>query len=161
MLGVAVDHGVPEAVFRVSEGAIPVEVAAHGTPWQSVVAVEQTRPIPPTPGPLARATLIPRESGCVVVLTFAHQIADGVGGLRALLDLVAALGGEELPPAFSPPTSTAGPCVSRPRVIRLSAPPGACPSPSSVAHSHGSSDIGRPTRTCTTGDSLTRDLTKM
>ncbi|MEV6125238.1 hypothetical protein AB0M05_00190 [Streptomyces violaceusniger] len=102
LLGVAVDHGAPEAVFRVSEGAVPVEVAAHGTPWQSVVAVEQTRPIPPTPGPLARATLIPRESGCAVVLTFAHQIADGVGGLRALLDLVAALGGEQLPPGTVP-----------------------------------------------------------
>lgn len=102
LLGVAVDHGAPEAVFRVSEGAIPIEVAAHGTPWQSVVAVEQTRPIPPMPGPLARAMLIPRESGCAVVLTFAHQIADGVGGLRALLDLVAALGGEELPPGTVP-----------------------------------------------------------
>ncbi|MFI6377377.1 peptide synthetase [Streptomyces sp. NPDC050546] len=96
LLGVAVDRTAPEAVFRACEGAIPHETAADGTPWQSVVAVEQTRPIPPEPGPLARAVLVPRESGCAVVLTFAHQIADGVGGLRALLDLVAALGGEEL-----------------------------------------------------------------
>jgi hypothetical protein len=86
LLRVAVDRAASEAVFRACEGAIPFEVAADGTPWRSVVAVEQMRPIPPTPGPLARAVLIPRESGCAVVLTFAHQIADGVGGLRALLD---------------------------------------------------------------------------
>ncbi|MFI6279936.1 peptide synthetase [Streptomyces sp. NPDC050988] len=102
LLAVAVDRAVPEAVFRASEGAIPYETAADGTPWQSVVAVEQTRPIPPTPGPLARAVLVPQESGCAVVLTFAHQIADGVGGLRALLDLVAALDGEELAPSRVP-----------------------------------------------------------
>ncbi|MFE2181220.1 peptide synthetase [Streptomyces sp. NPDC059455] len=98
LLGVAVDRAAPEAVYRVSEGAIPLEVAADGTPWQSVVAVEQTRPIPPAPGPLARAVLVPQEPGCAIVLTFAHQITDGVGGLRALLDLVAALDGEELTP---------------------------------------------------------------
>ncbi|MGV9853019.1 phthiocerol/phthiodiolone dimycocerosyl transferase family protein [Streptomyces sp. NPDC003442] len=98
LLGVAVDRAAPEAVYRVSEGAIPLEVAADGTPWQSVVAAEQTRPIPPAPGPLARAVLVPQEPGCAIVLTFAHQITDGVGGLRALLDLVAALDGEELTP---------------------------------------------------------------
>jgi hypothetical protein len=102
LLRVAVDRAAPEAVFRASEGAVPLEVVADGTPWQSVVAVEQTRPIPPAPGPLARAVLIPREPGCTVVLTFAHQIADGIGGLRALLDLVAALSGEELPPSDVP-----------------------------------------------------------
>jgi hypothetical protein len=97
LLAVAVDRAGPEAVFRVSEGAIPLQVVADGTPWQAVVAAEQTRPIPPTPGPLVRAVLVPGEPGpSAVVLTFAHQIADGVGGLRALLDLVAALGGEDL-----------------------------------------------------------------
>ncbi|MGX5209498.1 phthiocerol/phthiodiolone dimycocerosyl transferase family protein [Streptomyces violaceus] len=102
LLGVAVDRAAPEAVFRASEGAIPLEAAADGTPWQSVVAVEQMRQIPPAPGPLARAVLIPRESRCAVVLTFAHQIADGIGGQRALLDLVAALSGEELTPGRVP-----------------------------------------------------------
>ncbi|MEU8870153.1 peptide synthetase [Streptomyces javensis] len=91
LLGVAVDRTAPE-------GGIPLERTADGTPWQSIVAAEQTRPIPPAPGPLARAVLVPREPGCAIVLTFAHQIADGVGGLRALLDLAAALCGEELPP---------------------------------------------------------------
>ncbi|MFD3686439.1 peptide synthetase [Nocardiopsis sp. NPDC058631] len=102
LLGVAVDRTAPEAVFRVSEGAIPLQVAAEGTPWRSVLADEQTRPIPPTPGPLTRAVLVPREAGCDIVLTFAHQVADGVGGLRALLDLVAALDGEEAVPGGVP-----------------------------------------------------------
>lgn len=102
LLRVAVDRAASGAVFRTAEGAIPVETAAAGTPWQSVVAVEQTRPIPPAPGPLARAVLVPRERGCAVVLTFAHQITDGVGGLRALLDLVAALGGEAPAPGGVP-----------------------------------------------------------
>jgi len=52
---------------------IPIDVAADGTPWRSVVAAEQMRPIPPTPGSLVRVVLVPRESGCAVVLTFAHQ----------------------------------------------------------------------------------------
>lgn len=39
-----------------------------------------------------------------MVLTFAHQIADGVGGLRALLDLAAALGGEDLDRGGAPGT---------------------------------------------------------
>ncbi|MGW8529808.1 MULTISPECIES: phthiocerol/phthiodiolone dimycocerosyl transferase family protein [Nocardiopsidaceae] len=102
LLGVAVDRTAPQAVFRAADGPIPLEAAADGTPWQSVVAVEQTRPIPPEPGPLVRAVLVPGEPGSTVVLTFAHQIADGVGGLRALLDLVAALGGEEPAPGGVP-----------------------------------------------------------
>ncbi|MGW6057641.1 phthiocerol/phthiodiolone dimycocerosyl transferase family protein [Streptomyces sp. NPDC055189] len=102
LLGVEVDRTAPEAVFRASEAPIPLETVADGTPWQSVVAVEQTRQIPASPGPLARAVLVPRESGCAVVLTFAHQVADGIGGLRALLDLVEALGGAELAPGGVP-----------------------------------------------------------
>lgn len=97
LLRVAVDRSGPQAVFREAEGAIPVETAADGTPWQSVVAAEQTRPIPATPGPLVRAVLLPHGAHCQIVLTFAHQITDGTGALRALLDLVAALDGAELP----------------------------------------------------------------
>ncbi|GAA3634609.1 phthiocerol/phthiodiolone dimycocerosyl transferase family protein [Streptomyces iranensis] len=105
LLGAAVDRTAPGAVYRASEGTIPLETAADGTPWQAIAAVEQTRPIPPAPGPLARAVLVPQEPGCAIVLTFAHQITDGVGGLRALLDLVAALCGEEsTPPGRVPRT---------------------------------------------------------
>lgn len=97
LLAVAVrDSATPAAAFRQTDRAIPVEERAAGTPWQAVVADEQTRPIPPEPGPLVRAVLVPAEAGGTVVLTFAHQISDGVGGLQALLDLVSVLDGATL-----------------------------------------------------------------
>ncbi|WP_413807695.1 hypothetical protein [Streptomyces sp. OE57] len=46
LLGAAVDRAAPEDVYRVSEDTIPLETAADGTPWQAIVAVEQTRLIP-------------------------------------------------------------------------------------------------------------------
>ena len=95
VLGIAVDRTRPGAVFRTTGGVIPIEVAAGGVPWEDVVAAEQSRPIPPGPGPLARAVLVPRESGCAVVLTVVHQLIDGAGGPQAVLDLVTVLGATE------------------------------------------------------------------
>ncbi|GAA4823184.1 peptide synthetase [Streptomyces ziwulingensis] len=91
LLRVAVDRDGPAAVYRETDGLITVGTAAPGTPWQAVVIHEQTRPIPAHPGPLARAVLIPAAEGCSLVLTFAHQITDGTGALRVLLDLLAVL----------------------------------------------------------------------
>ncbi|MFJ6854704.1 peptide synthetase [Streptomyces sp. NPDC091271] len=102
LLAVTVDRTAPEAAYRETDAAIPVTTLAEGTPWQAAVAAEQTRPVPPAPAPLARAVLLPRGPRCDILLTFAHQIADGVGGLRALLDLVAALDGEEQVPGGVP-----------------------------------------------------------
>lgn len=97
LLAVAVtDSATPAAAFRKTDRAVPVEERPAGTPWQAVVADEQTRPIPPEPGPLVRAVLVPAQAGSTVVLTFAHQISDGVGGLQALLDLVSVLDGATL-----------------------------------------------------------------
>ncbi|MEW2063539.1 peptide synthetase [Streptomyces sp. NPDC007002] len=95
LLRVSVDRSEPETVYRGAEGSIGVETTAEGTPWQAVVASEQTRPIPPEPGPLLRAVLIPGDPDSFIVLTFAHQITDGIGGLRVMLELVAALEGDE------------------------------------------------------------------
>ncbi|MFJ8751525.1 peptide synthetase [Streptomyces sp. NPDC102441] len=102
LLAVTVDHAAPGAVYRQAGHAIPVTTLPEGTPWQAVVAAEQTRPIPSAPGPLVRAALLTRGRRCAIVLTFAHRIADGVGGLRALLDLVAVLDGEEQAPGTVP-----------------------------------------------------------
>ncbi|NWJ74321.1 peptide synthetase [Pseudonocardia sp. ICBG1122] len=102
LLGAMVDRTAEPAVFRATDAVVGLEVAADGTPWQAVVVGDQTRPIPPTPGPLLRATLVPRGTGTDVVLTFAHQVTDGVGGLSALLDLVAALDGGSLLPGVVP-----------------------------------------------------------
>ncbi|MFF8092536.1 peptide synthetase [Streptomyces sp. NPDC016675] len=95
LLRVAVDRGAPRARYRWAERPVRVEPAAEGTPWQAVVAGEQTRPIAPEPGPLMRTVLVPREAGSAIVLTFAHQITDGIGGMRVVADLVAALDGDE------------------------------------------------------------------
>ncbi|MFJ1800574.1 hypothetical protein [Streptomyces sp. NPDC088180] len=93
LLAASVDRSAVETLYRSAEGAVEVATCAAGTPWQAVVAAEQTRPIPPEPGPLLRAVLIPGDTDCSVVLTLAHQITDGVGGLQVLLELIAALDG--------------------------------------------------------------------
>ncbi|MFI0502363.1 peptide synthetase [Streptomyces albogriseolus] len=95
LLRVSVDRRAPRARYRWAEGPVRAETAAEGTPWQAVVAGEQTHPIAPEPGPLMRAVLIPAETGSVIVLTFAHQITDGTGGVRVVTDLVTALDGDE------------------------------------------------------------------
>ncbi|MGW6542362.1 phthiocerol/phthiodiolone dimycocerosyl transferase family protein [Streptomyces massasporeus] len=95
LLRVSVDRRAPQARYRWTEGPVRIETAAEGTPWQAVVADEQTRPIAPEPGPLMRTVLVPAEAGSVIVLTFAHQITDGTGGVRVVADLVAALDGDE------------------------------------------------------------------
>ncbi|MER7666734.1 peptide synthetase [Streptomyces sp. NPDC096193] len=95
LLRVSVDRRAHQARYRWADAPISIETATDGTPWQAVVAGEQTRPIAPEPGPLVRTVLIPAETGSVIVLTFAHQITDGTGGMRVVADLVAALDGDE------------------------------------------------------------------
>lgn len=103
------DHRATGAVFRHSVGAIPVRIA-RDTTWEREAAIEQTEPIRPAPGPLARAVLIPAGNGSVgdgregatVVVTFAHQIADGRGALRAVEDLAMILDGAPLAPSGLP-----------------------------------------------------------
>lgn len=136
LLAVMVDRTAPQAVYRRANRAIPVATLPEGTPWQAVVAAEQTRPIPLTPGPPVRALLVPRGLRCDIVLTFGHQIADGVGGLRALLDLVAILDGDEqapqppggVPEAQVPEAQIPEPEVPEPQedlLARMVTPPGA------------------------------------
>ncbi|WP_406188074.1 hypothetical protein [[Kitasatospora] papulosa] len=96
LLRVSVDRKAPQARYRWAESPVRVDTAAEGTPWQAVVAGEQTRPIAAEPGPLVRTVLIHAEASSFIVLTFAHQITDGTGGMRVLSDLVAALDGDEV-----------------------------------------------------------------
>ncbi|MGW2209221.1 phthiocerol/phthiodiolone dimycocerosyl transferase family protein [Streptomyces sp. NPDC001781] len=95
LLRVSVDRRASQARYRWADGPIRIETAAEGTPWQAVAAGEQTRPIAHEPGPLMRTVLIPAETGSVIVLTFAHQITDGTGGMLVVTDLVAALDGDD------------------------------------------------------------------
>ncbi|MEU0135929.1 peptide synthetase [Streptomyces sp. NPDC006296] len=95
LLRVSVDRRAPQPRYLRADEPIKIEAATEGTPWQAVVAGEQTRPLAHEPGPLMRAVLIASETGSVIVLTFAHQITDGTGGMRVVTDLVAALDGDE------------------------------------------------------------------
>ncbi|WP_051478978.1 hypothetical protein [Arthrobacter sp. H5] len=100
------DHGhLPAgAVFRHSANAIPVRLARNTT-WTREAAIEQTDPMKPAPGPLARAVLIPahnRQAGATIVMTFAHQITDGSDALRAMEDLASLLAGSTPTPSDLP-----------------------------------------------------------
>lgn len=106
-------HRATGAVFRPSARAIPVRVARNSM-WEREVAIEQTEPVKPAPGPLARAVLIPAgngSTGATVVVTFAHQITDGRGALRAVQDLATILDGE--PPGSIGPSCGAGESTRR------------------------------------------------
>ncbi|MBD7956482.1 hypothetical protein H9651_02390 [Microbacterium sp. Sa4CUA7] len=95
LLMVRIDRDGDRAVFRRIHAPIPVR-HVRDSDWQTEAATEQTRPIDPMSGPLARATLI-TEGGPTrapfVLLTFSHQISDGRGALLAVHDLLALLAG--------------------------------------------------------------------
>ncbi|KZZ84980.1 hypothetical protein [Bacillus sp. SJS] len=98
------DHRATGAMFRSSDRGIPVRVARETT-WEHEAAFEQTAPIMPAPGPLARAVLIPPGkgvAGATVMMTFAHQITDGRGALCTVKDLATILAGESLLPSNLP-----------------------------------------------------------
>ncbi|MBR7741857.1 hypothetical protein KC207_00935 [Phycicoccus sp. BSK3Z-2] len=94
LLAVRIEGSGVTSAFVPDEWPVPVTVLPEDTSWRSVAVREQQDPIDTRHGPLLRASLIPRRAqGSVVVLTFAHQIADGIGGLHALHDLVEVLAG--------------------------------------------------------------------
>jgi len=72
---------------------ILVTTGAVGTRWQDVVGTEQANRIDDGRGPLARAVLVPGEGRTSIVLTFAHQVVDGVGVVHLLDNLTTLLDG--------------------------------------------------------------------
>ncbi|MEW2014600.1 hypothetical protein [Rhodococcus sp. NPDC076796] len=98
LLASMIDRSGSRPLFRFSNNAIPLRTASAST-WHAQAAIEQTRPIPPSPGPLARAVLVPDAPSpgrTTIVLTFSHQIADGRGALGAAHDLLAILDGHDI-----------------------------------------------------------------
>lgn len=98
------DPQTTSPVFRHTAETIPVRIASDTT-WQHEAAIEQTKPIEPAPGPLVRAVLIPagdERKGANLIITYAHQIADGRGALPALEDLTVILDGAKLTPMSLP-----------------------------------------------------------
>lgn len=96
LLASSIDRTGEQAVFRPASEPIPLRVAG-GHDWVVEASVEQTAPIDPDLGPLARARLVDTMGGLVIILTFSHQIADGRGALRAVADLLEILDGRTPP----------------------------------------------------------------
>lgn len=90
----ALDGGPTPATFHHSDNVIPVRVI-EAPSWEREAGTEQTTPISPRPGPLVEAVLVqnPIRAASTVLLTFSHQIADGKGALRAMMDLLSILDG--------------------------------------------------------------------
>lgn len=87
--------------FYRSPTAIPIELTVlrqtmNG--WTQAASAELSRPIETSSAPLMRAVLIQDTASSMVLLTFDHAIADGMGAVFLLKDLVAALNGRELAP---------------------------------------------------------------
>lgn len=98
LLAARIDRSGDRPVFRSADGTVALRIALDST-WHEQATVEQTVPIPPSPGPLVRAVLLPDSPAprcTTIVLTFSHQIADGRGALRAMHDLLAVLGGRDI-----------------------------------------------------------------
>jgi Condensation domain len=69
----------------------PIPLAVHAVArdaWQPLVEDELRRRFHADDAPLARALRLDHEQGCTLVLLFHHAIADGMGGVAALRDVV-------------------------------------------------------------------------
>jgi len=97
LLTATVHVGAPgHAVFRRQDAPIPVRVEAD-TRWERVVEDELARPLPSVgPGSSSRVVLVHGDDGDVLVLTFAHHVADGSSAVRVLNDLIAAVNGASI-----------------------------------------------------------------
>lgn len=101
--------------FEFIASARAASVVLSDRRWQDVVADELTLPLDMAKGPALRAVLVraegadqdapaQRERGVNLVLSLAHEVCDGEGARRVLLDLVDALGGIELGVGTVPPS---------------------------------------------------------
>lgn len=74
------------------------------TDWQHVMELEIAEPFDLSIAPLLRAAIVEDDAGCDLVVTANHVIADGIGILALVAELLRALAGdtlEELPPPQS------------------------------------------------------------
>lgn len=83
--------GVP--VFRSDDTPVTVAESRPGTGWEDVAAAEQVNRLDDAHGPLLRATRVVRGDNCSLVLTFPHQVVDGIGAVQVIRDLLSALNG--------------------------------------------------------------------
>ena len=97
-----------EAIFRSGAGSsIPLQLKERTSPtqWERELERELSEPFELSSAPLVRAVLLEGSQQCDLVLTLSHSIADGMGALLILRDLLQALTGKTLSPLPLPPSA--------------------------------------------------------
>ncbi len=100
--------GSQAPVFLSGTGSpIPLQIKERtsSTQWQRELERELSEPFALSSSPLARTVLLADDQRCDLVLTLYHSIADGIGALLFLRNLLQALGGESLSPSALPPSA--------------------------------------------------------
>lgn len=102
LLAVGVHRSEAGATFYRTQNPIHLVIAAPSTPWEQIATHDQAWAIDVTKAPLARCTLAAGSHSSTIVMTFAHQIADGISAAAALRDLVRALNGWDIADRLMP-----------------------------------------------------------
>lgn len=95
-------YGVP--AFRRDTSPLTVSDTAKGQRWEDVAARQQVDRMDDAQGPLIRAIRVARGDTCSVVLTFPHQVVDGIGAVQVVRDLLRSLNGIPVPVEAIPDT---------------------------------------------------------
>ncbi|NMO53784.1 hypothetical protein HH310_21695 [Actinoplanes sp. TBRC 11911] len=93
--------GTPPAFYRTDRS---IALSSATGPWQEQAGKELGRAFDPSNGPLMRVVQTDDENGTTLVLTLEHCIADAMGAMYVLRDLVTALNGGALEPTAAPPS---------------------------------------------------------
>ena len=108
LLSVSIEAGPDfQLVFKRRTGAtIPLQVVplASVARWEAEMERELATPFAPGQAPLLRAVLLHAPERCILILSAAHSIADGLSLSYLVRDALTAMAGEELEPLGFPPS---------------------------------------------------------
>ena len=105
--------------FFVSDNPIPLEIITEGDlEWQRIAEDELNRPFDPSTGPLVRAVISHGKDTTTIGLTFHHSIADGLGAVSVLDEILKVLGGRTLPGTIPSVTFEKRLGIDMPRFMR-------------------------------------------
>ena len=109
LLNAQINEDDPYAPYFERGAGLPVPLAFlrrnSSADWQRVMEDEVAQPFDLSIAPLLRAVVLEDDEGCDLVLTVDHLIADGMGVLALVRDLLAALSGQALAELPLPPSS--------------------------------------------------------
>jgi hypothetical protein len=109
LLDAGVNDDDPHAPFFTRDAGFPIPLAIQrrksSADWQRVMESEVAEPFDTATGPLLRAVVLEDGDGCDLVITANHVIADGIGVIALVRDLLVALSGPALAELPVPPPS--------------------------------------------------------